>query len=184
MHTVRANSSEKLAAVEREFVELWGTMSSLWGVNATMARLHGALFITGRAMTADNLLHMLGISRGSVSMNLAKLLEWGLVKRAHRPGERREYYEAHGDVWEMFTAIATHRKRREIDPLLNTLRRCKEELSPESLGSSADAADVRERARRINDMVKFLTLMDSLSQRFFESHKSLRAAVELLSGEG
>lgn len=174
----------RLESVEREFVELWGSMSSLWGINPTMARIHGALFITGQAMTMDDLMARLAISRGNVSMNLTKLLEWGLVKRVHRPGDRRDHYESIRDVWEMFTIVATQRKRREIDPLLSTLRRCREELSPEVLGAQTSDPTVRDRAQRINDLLKFLTLMDSLSQRFFESHRSLRAAVELLSQDG
>jgi len=172
-----------LADVEREFVELWGSMSSLWGVSPAMARIHGALFITGQAMTAEELMDRLGISRGNVSMNLAKLVEWGLVRRVHRPGDRREYYESLKDVWEMFATVAVQRKRREIDPLLNTLRRCKENLSPESLGTHSGDATVQDRSRRIQDLLKFLTLMDGLSQRFFESHRSLRQAIELLSGD-
>ena len=184
MKATRAELNQTLETVERDFVELWGTMSSLWGINPAMARIHGVLFITNQAMSMDDIMDKLAISRGNVSMNLTKLLEWGLVKRVHRPGDRRDHYEALSDVWEMFTVIAAQRKRREIDPLLNTLKRCKEGLSPESLGARAEDPAAQDRYRRINDMLKFLTLMDSLSQRFFESHKSLRAAVELLSGEG
>ena len=54
-------------------------------------------------------------------MNLAKLLEWGLVHRVHKRRDRKEYYESLSDVWEMFTLVANQRKRREIDPILNTL---------------------------------------------------------------
>src|SRR3954470_21659661 len=103
MSAAKAKSADALDAVERDFVELWGSMSPLWGVNPTMARIHGLLFITGRQTTADEIMERLTISRGNVSMNIAKLLDWGLVRRAHRPGDRREYYESLGDVWEMFT---------------------------------------------------------------------------------
>jgi len=183
MSAVKAKSTDAVESVEHDFVELWGSMSPLWGVNPTMARIHGVLFITGRRMTADEIMERLSISRGNVSMNVAKLLEWNLVRRVHQPGDRREYYESLGDVWEMFTTVASQRKRREIDPLLSTLRRCKEQLSPESLGAAAVRDEVQARAKRINDLLKFLTMMDSLAQRFFESHKSLRAAFELLAGD-
>jgi DNA-binding transcriptional regulator GbsR (MarR family) len=183
MRTVKTDWQSTLSEVEQEFVELWGSMSSLWGVNPTMARIHGALFITGQATSADELMERLAISRGNVSMNLAKLVDWGLVRRVHRPGDRREYYESLKDVWEMFATVAVQRKRREIDPLLNTLRRCKENLSPESMGERAADPTVQDRSRRIQDLLKFLTMMDGLSQRFFESHRSLRQAIELLSGD-
>jgi DNA-binding transcriptional regulator GbsR (MarR family) len=148
-----------------------------------MARIHGLLYITGAALSMDDIMARLGISRGNVSMNLSKLLEWGLVRRVHKRGDRREYYESLSDVWEMFTLVASQRKRREIDPILNTLRRCREELSVESLGGLAEEAAAQERSRRVNDLFKFLSLMDSLAQRFFASHRSLRAAVELLAKE-
>jgi DNA-binding transcriptional regulator GbsR (MarR family) len=183
MSAAKARVTDAVESVERDFVELWGSMSSLWGVNPTMARIHGVLFITGRRMTADDIMERLSISRGNVSMNMAKLLEWNLVRRVHQPGDRREYYESLGDVWEMFTTVAAQRKRREIDPLLSTLRRCKEQLAPESLGAASAGDEVQARAKRINDLLKFLTMMDSLAQRFFESHKSLRAAIELLAGD-
>jgi DNA-binding transcriptional regulator GbsR (MarR family) len=173
---------ERLQAVEDEFVELWNNMATLWGISPTMARIHGLLYITGEALSMDDIMQRLGISRGNVSMNLSKLVEWGLVKKIHQRGDRKEYYESLDDVWEMFTLVANQRKRREIDPILTTLRRCREELAPEQLGPAAAEDAAQERFRRINDLFKFLTMMESLAQRFFESHKGLRAAVELLAG--
>ena len=183
MKAQHADLKDRLERVEDEFVELWNNMGSLWGISPTMARIHGLLYITGAALSMDDIMARLGISRGNVSMNLSKLLEWGLVRRVHKRGDRREYYESLSDVWEMFTLVASQRKRREIDPILNTLRRCREDLSVEVLGPLADLPAAQERSRRVNDLFKFLSLMDSLAQRFFESHRSLRAAVELLAKE-
>ena len=71
-----------------------------------------------------------------------------------------------------------HSKRREIDPVLSTLRRCRDELST---GAAATAAPAQERLRRIQELLKFVTLMDSLAQRFFESQRGLREAFERLA---
>jgi DNA-binding transcriptional regulator GbsR (MarR family) len=179
----RAELTARLEAVEDRFLDLWDTMSSLWGISPTMARIHGLLYISGAAMSMDDIMARLAISRGNVSMNLSKLVEWGLVRRVHKRGDRRDYYESLRDVWEMFTLVAQQRKRREIDPILNTLRHCREELAPEALGGLADEPAARERHRRVNDLLTFLTLVDGLAQRFFESHRSLREAVELLAQE-
>lgn len=162
--------------VEARFIELWGTMSSLWGVNPTMARIHGLLFLTGDTLTMDDLMERLGISRGNVSMNVSKLIEWGLVQRVHRRGDRRDHYASIADVWEMFSRIANQRKRREIDPVLSTLRQCRDDLKEQ-----AASADANSRLQRIEDLFAFLTLMDHLAQQFFAGHKDLKAAVELLS---
>src|SRR5437016_12281631 len=101
---------QRLEEVEDQFVDLWRTMSSLWGITPTMAQIHGLLFITGAALSMDDIMVRLGISRGNVSMNLTKLAEWGLVRRVHKRGDRREYYESLRDIWEMFTLVAAQRK--------------------------------------------------------------------------
>jgi DNA-binding transcriptional regulator GbsR (MarR family) len=171
----------RLAEVESQFVDLWGTMSSLWGINPTMARIHGLLYITGEALTMDEMMARLGISRGNVSMNLTRLTEWGLVQRAHKPGDRRDRYASVSDVWEMFTRVAAQRKRREIDPVLTTLRKCRDSLSADELGAAAKQPAAKERHRRVDELMSFLQLMDHLGTEFLESHKSLKAAVERLS---
>jgi DNA-binding transcriptional regulator GbsR (MarR family) len=181
MKALKADLARQLDAVEQEFVGLWRSMSALWGISPTMAEIHGLLYITGAALTMDDIMARLSISRGNVSMNLSKLAEWGLVRRVHRRGDRRDSYESLRDVWEMFTLVAAQRKRREIDPILNTLRLCREHLSPEALGPGAEDEGARERRARVNDLLSLLTLVDSLAQRFFESHRGLRAAVERLA---
>jgi DNA-binding transcriptional regulator GbsR (MarR family) len=167
-----------LEEVEKDFVGLWRQMSALWGVNPTMAEIHGLLFISGEALSMDDIMERLGISRGNVSMNLRQLADWGLVRQTHKRGDRREYYESLQDVWEIFTLVAAQRKRREIDPILNTLRQCQERLTPEALGDEPRGEDHR---RRVGDLLSLLSLFDSLAQRFFESQRGLRAAVDRLA---
>ena len=173
--------ASRLEEVESRFVDLWDNLSSLWGISPTMARIHGHLYITGAALSMDDIMVRLGISRGNVSMNLSKLVEWGLVRRVHKRGDRRDYYESLTDIWEMFTLVASQRKRREIDPIIKTLRKCHEELSPHVLGDDAAEPAARDRAQRINDLLSFLTLMDGLAQRFFETHGGLKEAIDLLA---
>ena len=175
--------ARRLEKVENEFVELWNNMGALWGISPTMARIHGLLYITGAALSMDDIMDKLAISRGNVSMNLSKLVEWGLVRRVHKRGDRKDYYESIRDVWEMFTLVANQRKRREIDPMLAGLRKCRDELSPEALGPLAAEAPAQQRFQRVNELLKFLSLMEGLAQRFFESHRGLREAVELLAQE-
>jgi DNA-binding transcriptional regulator GbsR (MarR family) len=139
----------RLQQVEDQFVELWNNMATLWGISPTMARIHGLLYISGAALSMDDIMQRLEISRGNVSMNLSKLVEWGLVRRVHKKRDRKEYYESLHDVWEMFTLVASQRKRRELDPIINTLRRCKE---PESgRGSASRPAAAHQRLAQVLD---------------------------------
>src|SRR4051812_50176107 len=96
MKTSDPKLTQTLDGVEQEFVGLWRRMSSLWGISPTMAQIHGLLFITGEALSMDDIMARLGISRGNVSMNVAKLAEWGLVRRGRQSGGRGGYHQAGG----------------------------------------------------------------------------------------
>ena len=109
--------------VIRQFVEHWGMMARAWGINPTMGELFALLYITGTDWTAEELKDWLRVSRGNVSMNLRELLAWGVVRKLHRPGERRELFRAETDVWTLFRRILKERKRRELDPTLTVLDR-------------------------------------------------------------
>ncbi len=114
----------RLEAARDEFVTQWGVMGSSWGINRTMAQIHALLMITPRALTTDEVMEELKISRGNAHMNLRELVGWGLVRSVIRKGERKEYFEAEKDVWKMFCIITRERKRREIRPAINVLKDC------------------------------------------------------------
>lgn len=170
-----------LAEVEQQFVELWGDMSSWWGVSRTMAEIHGLLYITGEALSAEEIQKRLEISRGNVSMNIRTLVEWGLVRRVRKRGDRRDYFQSVTDVWEMFTVLAAQRKRREIDPVLRTLEQCRERLSPEALGRAAQEPQTRQRLERIENLLTFLRLLEQLAEKFITSQRGLQTAVQRLA---
>lgn len=180
MKPAPSDLDDRLGVVEQRFIELWGDMSSWWGVSRTMAEIHGLLYVSGEALTAEQIQDRLSISRGNVSMNIRTLVEWGLVRRVRKRGDRRDYFESLTDVWEMFTVLATQRKRREIDPVIRTLHQCRDSLTPEALGPLAAEPRARQHFQRVEDLLNFLTLLEQLAERFFTAHHGLQAAVELL----
>src|SRR5690348_17247884 len=99
------------------FIRRWGEMGQTWGINRTMAEIHAFLYITGLPQCTDDVMERLNISRGNASMSLRALCDWGIIRRLHKRGERREYFESLSDVWEMFSIIAAERKRREMDQI-------------------------------------------------------------------
>ncbi len=115
--------------IKDNFILHWGEMGSLWGINRTMAQIHALLFISEKALSANEIMEELKTSRGNVSMALRELIAWGIVSRLHKKGERREYYTTEKDVWLLFRVIARERKKREVDPTIEVLRRSVAELN-------------------------------------------------------
>jgi DNA-binding transcriptional regulator GbsR (MarR family) len=141
----------------RRFVEHWGVMARAWGINASMGELFALLYVTGSDWTAEELREALQVSRGNVSMNLRELIGWGVVHKVHRQGERREFYKAEADVWTLFRRILAERKRRELDPTLNVLRRTVREIS--------DDPENRAQRDRLVELQDFFALMNVLASR-------------------
>jgi len=112
----------KYSEARNQIIQTWGQLSSQWGINRTMGQIHALLMISPEAMTADQIIAELGVSRGNVSMNLRSLMEWGVVHKVYIPGDRKEYYTSEKDAWKMALQIARERKRRELDPMIQSLQ--------------------------------------------------------------
>jgi DNA-binding transcriptional regulator GbsR (MarR family) len=137
-----------LSSVQRQYILHWGEMGTRWGINRTVAQIHALLFLASQPLPADEIAHILEVARSNVSTSIRELETWGLVRPVHVLGERREHYESLKDVWEMFRIIVEQRKRREVDPTAQLLRRCLEELNHEG------NADPYTR-KRLEDMAEF-----------------------------
>src|SRR5690606_4884993 len=111
----------KLSEAKSQFIQAWGTLGSKWGINRTMAQIHALLLVSPDPMSAEEIMEGLNISRGNVNMNVRELIDWGLVDKLHKPGDRKEYFVAEKDIWEVTKRVARERKKRELEPVLKVL---------------------------------------------------------------
>ncbi len=138
----------KLTAVQQRFVLHWGEMGSRWGINRTVAQIHALLFLSARPLDAEEISETLGVARSNVSTSLRELQGWGIVRRVHVMGDRRDHFESLKDVWEMFRTIAEERKKREVDPTLAMLREC---VADAGKGKNAD----EHTEERLRELLRF-----------------------------
>ncbi|MGJ8694999.1 MAG: GbsR/MarR family transcriptional regulator [Verrucomicrobiaceae bacterium] len=151
-----SEQAAKLTKIRDEFVAQWGVMGAQWGINRTMAQIHALLMTSAEAMSTDEVMEELEISRGNAHTNLKDLVGWGLVRIVTKKGERKEFFEAEKGVWEMFRRITVERKRREIDPALAVLRKCRDE-SADLEGRNAEA--FHEQMKELEEFVAFASSM-------------------------
>lgn len=111
----------EIAAAQKQFISSWGAFSTYWGINRTMAQVHALLLISPDALSQDDIMEKLNISRGNANMNVRELIDWGLVERVIIPGERKEYYLAEKDIYKVATQILMERKKRELGPMLKLM---------------------------------------------------------------
>ena len=152
----------RLTPVMQRYIVHWGEMGSRWGVNRSVAQIQALLYLSPQPLHADEIAETLGIARSNVSMGLKELLSWELVQVTHTLGDRRDFFLAPHDPWEVVRIIVEARKRREIDPTLSLLRECATALQKDT----ETPAEVRER------MVAQLEFFETLTG-WYDSIKGL-----------
>jgi DNA-binding transcriptional regulator GbsR (MarR family) len=137
----------------KAFVLHWGEMGTNWGVNRSVAQMHALLYLSDRPLHAEEISDTLALARSNVSTGLKELQSYGIVRRTHVEGDRRDHYVAETDLWELLMRISAERKRREVDPTIALLADLKERI---------DRRDdlprhVRERIGRMHEFISTLT---------------------------
>ena len=155
------------------FIEAWGSLGVLWGINRSMARVHALLLVSENPVDLDGISERLGISRGNASMCLKELRNWGVIHRVHTSGDRRDFYVAEPDPWRMFFRIASERKKREFDPAFNALRH---------LLAEADIKDSSPVSERLMQMESLLSTVNELLSGFLSDEEKSRSVLGFLEG--
>lgn len=158
----------------RRFVDSWGAMGSFWGVNASVARVHGLLIITDRPWSLDEISEHLGLSKGNVSTCLKELRSWKVVRKVLQAGDRREYYLCEPDSWQMLFSIMRERKRREFDPLFESVREAlaEAEAHPEGIA-----------LKRLRQMEQMLGILDRLAERALTNSDQTKSLIAFILGK-
>lgn len=147
------------------FILHWGDLGGQWGVNRSVAQIHALLYLSEEPLHAERIADQLGLARSNVSTSIKELLNWQLIHRVPMLGDRRDYYAAETDIWEMVTRIAKGRKAREVDPAEAALRAATTE-------ADADAQVSSVARHRLHAMLDFVTTMSRWHDEMIRMPKS------------
>jgi len=156
----------ELQEARLKFIEAWGKLGTEWGINRTMAQVHALLLITPGELTTEEIMEQLQISRGNANMTLRDLIGWGLVEKKHRAGERKEYFYADKDTWNIARQVAKERRKRELDPVLKVLN----ELS--KIEGDKKDEQYKTFSKSINDINKLAKNVDKTLETMIKAEES------------
>ncbi len=139
---------------KNKYIQTWGSLATSWGINKTMAQVHALLLVSTKPLSTEDIMGNLLISRGNVNMNVRALIDWGIVNKEFVVGERKEFFIAEKDIWELFKQIAKERKKREIEPVIKALK----EL--QSINDDSDEA--QEFKKVLTDLSKVTSTVNNL----------------------
>ncbi len=131
------------------FILHWGEMGSQWGVNRSVSQVHALLYLSDRPLNAEEICDTLGLARSNVSTALKELQGYGIVRRTHMAGDRRDHFVAETDLWDMLMKISSERRKREIDPTVAVLA----DLASRLEGRTDVPAHIRERIGAMHQFI-------------------------------
>lgn len=151
----------KFKEAKNKFVQTWGALGSQWGINKTMAQIHALLMVSSEAVSMEDIMEELQISRGNASMNIRALMDWGIVYKEYKAGERREFFTAEKDLDELAVKISRERSKREIKPALKVLK----EVSSISANTTSEEKHFVDQTKKLYDFVlKADNVLDKITE--------------------
>lgn len=146
---------------KNKFIQTWGALGSQWGINRTMAQIHALLMVSNESVSMEDIMDELQISRGNASMNLRALMDWGIVYKEYKSGERKEFFIAEKDFDELAVKIAKERSKREIKPALKVLK----EVSTIYADATSEERHFVEQTSKLYDFVlKADNMLDKVTE--------------------
>lgn len=156
----------KLTEAQSKFIQTWGVLGGNWGINKTMAQIHALLMAWPDPLCTEDMMEVLQISRGNTNMNVRALMDWGLVTKEMISGDRKDYYTAKKDIWVIARQIAKERRKRELEPVLSSLKEIKQSLESEKTPENAKFS------KQVSDIEDFTLKVDQSLEKFIQSDES------------
>ena len=152
-------SKERVDPAVLKVADAVGALIEGWGFKRNMGRMWAVLYLEDHPLSAAELGERLGLSTGAVSMLLAELLQWGIVKKAWVVGERREHYEPETSIWKMVSRVFRERE-------LNWIKTASEafEAAGKELGGKQDT-----RRKLIAERIASLTQVSQVGAQLLAS---------------
>lgn len=143
-----------------EFIQIWGALGTNWGINKAMAQIHALLLATENPLTTDEIMEELQISRSNANLNIRSLLDWGLLYKKHVAGDRKEYFVAEKDIWDVALKIMKERRKKEVEPIIRDLK-----VLSKFEGNNFEEKNFRNLLLDINDLSQKLLSLGELIEK-------------------
>jgi HTH-type transcriptional regulator, glycine betaine synthesis regulator len=112
-----------LKAVHDDLLDGLGQLSDYFGFSKVMGQLYTTVLLSPEPLSLDDFADRLDISKASVSTNLRTLEHLGMVRRVWAPNrsDRRKYYEAETDFWQIISNVLSGREMRDVERAITSL---------------------------------------------------------------
>lgn len=135
--------------VVARFIEAAGRLTQSFGMGRILGQIYGAAYFSRTPLSLDDFTSALGISKGSASMNVRQLEQWGALSRIWVKGDRKDYYRATDKFGKIVRKAILDSVGEQMQAGSAFLEEAMSELAESGRASDTDAAFIRRRLKKI-----------------------------------
>jgi DNA-binding transcriptional regulator GbsR (MarR family) len=178
----RAAPPAALVRADLAVADAVGALMELWGFRRQLGRVWAVLFLSEHPLAAPELCARLEISTGLLSMTLAELRRWGVVRSVDVPGDRKEHYEPETNVWRLVARVLREREQRAVEGALAAFERALHDVRTALADADpAVKAAARFKARRVEVLVDLSRAALNVLRVLVESARADAGPIKTLS---
>jgi DNA-binding transcriptional regulator GbsR (MarR family) len=130
-------------------VEAAGQVTQLLGSGRVVGQIYAWIYLNPEPQSLGDLTQSLGISKGSASIGVRTLEQWGALQKVWVKGDRRDYYRVRDEFGAILRKAFSELVGQRLASMAALVREA-ESAVPEDAGMTReDAAFVRERIERL-----------------------------------
>jgi DNA-binding transcriptional regulator GbsR (MarR family) len=130
----------------RRFIEDAGNATQALGVGRCVGQIYAYLYFSEPPRTLDDMKEALGISKGSASMGVRQLEQWGAVQRIWVKGDRKDYYSANDYFGQIVKNVLSDMMGKRLESLSQSLDIADEELNGSNIAVAERASHIGAKA--------------------------------------
>ena len=150
--------------IKREIIQSFGEAYKAFGLSKLMGHIVALMIFSPHPLSLDDICKQLKRSKGPVSQIIRRLRDKNLLRKVWVPGSRKDYYEAHPDIFE--------NAFRNNFELIKKNKKLAAELKQKAKKSDHEA--ISEILKRLDEMEKFYTVMVENFQDFIDKWNKLK----------
>jgi DNA-binding transcriptional regulator GbsR (MarR family) len=144
--------NQELQALRQRFIESAGHFTQSLGAGRVLGQIYAHIYFSKDPQSLDDLTRLLEISKGSASMAVRQLEQWGALRRVWVKGDRKDYYMATDEFGRIIRKAMLEmigRKMETSDGLLEDAQVLLQERTRNGKKSDEDWAFIDQRVKKL-----------------------------------
>jgi len=146
--------NREISEIRDRFVEAAGHFTQSLGIGRAVGQSYAHIYFSREPQSLQNLQDVLGISKGSASMVVRQLEQWGALRRMWVKGDRKDYYVASDEFGRVIRRVLVEMVGQKMEALDGLLEEAQGVLKNPQRNDGApkeEWAFMESRVRRIGE---------------------------------